>query len=154
MFFGVVTLAFAGVVMAMGDLDVVATVLGVGLVLVALNEYRGAALLGRLHAGAPVQLAAGQAALGTLIIGYCVWSMVHIGSSSALSDPQIRELDPEIASLAQGMATLVYVLVIAATVLFQGAAAIYYLTRRGLVRKYVSQTPGWIVEFDRLRAGG
>ncbi len=147
MLFGVLSLAFAGVGMAMGTLDGVATVLGVGLVLVALNEYRGAVLLGRLHLGAPLRLGGGQVALGLLIIGYCVWMLLH-------ADSQLQKLDPEIASLVQGMKTLVYEVVIGATVLFQGSAAVYYLTRKGLVVKYTRQTPGWIVEFDRLRAGG
>ena len=150
MLFGVLSLAFAAIGLAMGTLDGVATVLGVGLVLVALNEYRGAVLLGRLHLGAPLRLAAGQVSLGLLIIGYCVWKLLNADQN----DPQLQQLAPEIASLAQGMVTLVYVVVIGATVLFQGSAAVYYLTRKGLVVKYTRQTPGWIVEFDRLRAGG
>jgi hypothetical protein len=155
MFFGVVSLAFVGFGLVLGNLDMVPLVLGVGLVAVALNEYRGAVLLGRLSLGAPVRLAAGQIGLGLLIIGYCLWmiSRAESGEMMATSDPQLREMIGDYESLYKGIAVLLYGAVIAATILFQGSAAVYYLTRRRPLQAYLTQTPDWIVEFERLRAG-
>lgn len=156
MFFGVVSLLFAGFGLMLGGLDPVPTVLGIGLTAVAVNEYRGAAGLGRLRPGAPIQLALGQIALGTLIIGYCLWMIARAqsGQMMASSDPQVRELlGDDFESLYKGIAMLLYGTVIAATVLFQGSAAAYYLTRRRHLRAYLTQTPDWIVDFERLRGG-
>ncbi len=160
MFFGVVTLAVVAFQMALGDVDALHLLLGAGLVAVALNEFWGATQLERLQLRGPILLAAGEVALGFLIIAYCVWSLLHIevDQASALGGTQMEQQLEEMLSgagdMIKGLTALVYVVVIAATVLYQGLVSIYYLTRRWPIRKYVRQTPNWIVEFDRLRAGG
>ena len=86
--------------------------------------------------------------------------MTHIDASKSdvLGDPEVermlRETYGDLGSLAEGLTALVYVVVIVATVFYQGLVAVYYLTRRWPIRKYIRQTPDWIVEIDRLRAGG
>lgn len=154
MLFGVLSLMFSSVGLAMGQPPGVGLIVGIGLVAVAANEYRGAVLLGRLHHGAPIRLALGQVVLGSMIIGYCLWAIIHTETSAALSDPQLQEILADYEGLLKGMTALVYGAVMAATVLFQGLAALYYLTRGKQILNYVSQTPNWIVEIDRLRAGG
>lgn len=148
--FAAVTLLFAPV------FGVVNLVIGGGLALIAWNEFASARKLGQLDARAPLRLAGGQAALGSIIIGYCVWQLWRVLGGSAASgyedQPQIRELMADYQPLIQSLTSLVYVLAIVLTVVFQGGAALYYLTRTRSLRSYLNRTPEWIVEIDRLRA--
>jgi hypothetical protein len=45
-------------------------------------------------------------------------------------------------------------LLIALTIIFQGLNAVYYFTRAKLLRRYVAETPAWVVELQRTQAGG
>ena len=134
---------------------VVNLLIGGGLGLIAWNEFAGARMLGRLDAGAPLRLAAGQIALGSIIVGYCVWQLWRVlgpNAASGYDDPQLRELMADYQPLIQGLTSLVYLSAIVLTVVFQGGAALYYLTRTRSLRSYLNRTPEWIVEIDRLRA--
>ena len=147
--FAAITLLFAPL------FGVVNLVIGGGLAVIAWNEFVGAGMLGRLDAGAPLRLAAGQIALGSIVVGYCLWQLWRVLAGDAVGGydhPQIREMLADYQPLIQGLTSLVYLTAIALTVLFQGGTALYYLTRTRALRAYLNRTPEWIVEIDRLRA--
>ena len=145
--------------LAFGAVDGWSLVLFVGLGVVAWNEFRGASQLVACEPIAPVRLALGQVLLGSLVIAYCSWAMVSaltgpgLVSRAQASDPQVTEMLAGYEELAELIAVGVYGTAIVLTLLFQGSGAVYYLSKRRAVRAYMSDTPAWILEFERVRSG-
>lgn len=106
---------------------------------------------------APFRLALNQLLLGGLIIG-CSWMTVKsVGAQAAkamtASEAEIAELPAEMQGLARqfvemgpNMMYMVFTVIVAATLLFQGGLALYYFTRRRKVRNFHEELPPWVSE--------
>lgn len=130
-----------------------ALVIGVGMAIVARNEFRGRGLLRRFDPQGPRLLGRNQVGFMTLIIGYCVWSMY-----SALTNPipQLGELEAVLGApggLMTNLTVAVYAVAIVLTLLFQGLNARYYFARIKLVQGYLEETPAWIIDLQRATTG-
>lgn len=142
--------AFAAISILFGLTSPVALILGVGMGVVAYNEWQGRAGIRRLDPEAARKLGRNQVGFMLLIIAYCVWSLVHALTSAP--DPemaQLQELTGVGNDLVQQLTILVYVAVIGATLIFQGLNARYYFKRVGLIETYLSETPAWVVDLQR-----
>ena len=130
-------------------------VVGVLIAIVAWNEFRGRALIRKLEPAGPILLAKNQVGLMGVVIAYCVWSMyVTVASPSS----ELAELDEVFELLPEGLVTdltlLVYGTVIAVTLIVQGLNARYYFARIELLRDYLDETPGWILDMQRTTLDG
>jgi hypothetical protein len=124
---------------------------GIGLLLIALNELRGSAMLRRADPAGAKVLGWNQLVLAALLVSYATWSLasaLHHPPSVALQsgDPQIDAMAANITSavtygLYAGMAVL--------GLLLPGLTSMYYFTRARIVRAFLAQTPDWIVEIMR-----
>lgn len=114
-------------------------------------ELRGRKGILALDARAARVLGKNQLALLALIIAYCIWNMLRASDPSATGSAELDELIAAdgIGPLVSDLTVLVYGLVIAASVLFQGYCARYYFARERMIRAYLAQTPEWIVELQR-----
>jgi hypothetical protein len=85
-----------------------------------------------------------------LIVAYCLWS---IFVTVVRPDPQMAELTDLLGGgtgeLVQSLTVVVYVVVIAATVVFQGLNARYYYVRTARIQNYVRDTPPWVLDLQR-----
>lgn len=135
-------------------------VVAVGLSIVAWNEFRGRRRLLRFEPSAATFLAGNQLGFLALIIVYCLWSTYTIligpnplvnllSANSELLAPEDRRLLTSSAELVKYIAIVFYGLVIVLSVIFQGAMAAYYATRRKYVERYVAETPEWIRDLHR-----
>jgi len=158
-FFSIACLLWSVGALAFGVLDWWSIVLFVGLGAVAWNEFRGASQLVACETIAPVRLALGQVLLGTLVIAYCSWALIGallgpgLVSTAQAGDPQVAEMLAGYEELARMIAVGVYGTAIVLTLLFQGSGALYYLSKRRAVLVYMSETPTWILESERVRNG-
>jgi hypothetical protein len=159
MFNGVTLLIFAGLsglyalVTLFDGFDWVAAVMAIGLGVLGFGELKGRRMLRACDLRAPARLGWNQIALMVLIIGYCAWQLVGaMGQpdmvSQAISEsPELAQFinDPEMAAEADDLihraTVLTYLIVIGATVIFQGGNAIYYFTRGKWMRTYIKETP-------------
>jgi hypothetical protein len=87
-----------------------------------------------------------------LLILYSLWRM-HVESSATGGDlAQIAAQDPELAQqmsgLAQSLAPLVYGALILIAVCGCGGMILYYLSRGGHLRRYLNETPRWIIDMQ------
>lgn len=150
--FAAITLLVALFSLLFALFSLTALVIGVGMAIVARNEFHGRGLLRRFDAQGPQLLGRNQIGFMTLIIGYCVWSIY-----SALTNPipQLEELEAVLGTtgdLVTNLTVAVYAVVIVLTLLFQGLNARYYFARIKLVQGYLEQTPAWIVDLQRATA--
>ncbi len=144
--------AFAAITLPFALFSLTALIIGVGMAIVARNEFHGRGLLRRFDAKGPQLLGRNQVGFMTLIIGYCVWSIY-----SALTHPipQLEELEAAMgatAGLVTNLTVAVYSVVIVLTLVFQGLNARYYFARIKLVQGYVKETPAWIIDLQRATA--
>ena len=140
---------FAAITLVFGLTSPVAMILGIGMAIVARTEFRGLALLKRFDAGGPRLLAKNQLGFMALIVGYCCWS---IYGTLYGPGPDLAGLDQilgDTGDLITDLIVIVYLSVIAATVVFQGLTARYYWTRARLVEEYLRDTPAWVVQMQR-----
>ena len=149
--FAAITLLFALFSLLFG-FSLTALVVGVGMAIVARNEFRGRGLLRRFDAHGPQLLGRNQVGFMTLIIGYCVWSIY-----SALTHPipQLEEVEAALVlpeDFITNFAVAVYSVVIVLTLVFQGLNARYYFARIKLVQGYLEETPAWIIDLQRATA--
>ncbi len=70
--------------------------------------------------------------------------------ADALAGTDIAESSQQ---LYQTGIILFYAVLIAATSIFQGGAAIYYFTRRAALEAFLRDTPAWVVDWKRSRRG-
>jgi hypothetical protein len=94
--------------------------------------------------------------LGVLIVAYSGWSLAVSSTSSALAAAGGSTGDPEMDRLVTTLSsTLTYGVYGGMAViggLVTGLTAWYYFSRRGVVRKMVESTPGWVIE--AMKAAG
>ena len=136
---------FAAVTLPFGLFNLTALVLGVGMAVVARNEFKGRAAILRTDPMGPKLLWKNQIGFMGLIIAYCLWSIYQI---TAHPDPQMAELLAELTKLlgeetqglVRSLALTVYGTVIAATALCQGLNARYYFRRVAMIEEYLRNT--------------
>ncbi len=156
--FGLVELALDG--FDVSKIDWWSFIMGIGLVVIAWNEFQGRRRLRQFDSRGPHLLGWNQLALLGLIVVYSAWMM-----SVALLGPnpyaEIIRQEPMAANMLGGIGDLyrkmsiaVYGALILGTLLFQGINALYYFTRAKLLRGYLAETPAWVVELQRCQAGG
>ena len=130
----------------------------VGLALVAYNEFRGRKrILAFDPAGAAI-LGWNQLALLALITAYCLWAL-YSGLYGENSFKAEIEANPDLEAVLGGLGSvgdlfnqvlvITYGTVIALSVVFQGANALYYFSRRHLVEEYLLATPAWVRDVQR-----
>ena len=132
--------------------SLIAFVLGLGLGWVAWNEFKGKTRLLELDPSAAVSLGKNQILLMALIVGY---ACVMIYRALTIPIPElalIEEVFGPIGDLIISVKLVIYIALIALTVLFQGLNARYYFTRKPIVEKHLSETPEWILELQRKTA--
>jgi len=140
-------------------LDWLTFVMGIGLGLIAWNEFRGRRRLRQLDPRAPRVLGFNQLALLGLIVAYAAWMLgsVLLGPNPYAEiirrEPMTADMLGGIGDLYKNMSIAVYGALILATLLFQGINALYYFTRAKLLRGYLAETPAWVVELQRCQAG-
>jgi len=123
---------------------------GVGLAVVARNEFLGRKRIVDFQPSGFDLLWKNQVALMAIIIAYCLWAMGH---SQLATDPSMQELNELMGEgfdeMVQSLVTVAYVAVIAATVIFQGWNARYYWVRMARLESYLAETPQWVVDVQR-----
>lgn len=150
------TLIAALAVLSWAASDWSALALGLALTLVAWNSFRGAKAMRRLDPTGPRLLALNQLLLAAIITLYCTWCIWDLtrGKNNLvqqLSAAGVGDLiDPK--QIQTWMITF-YLAVIAATFLAQGLLGLYYLTRRPHLERYLADTPPWIIDVERAKAG-
>ncbi len=140
---------FAAIGLLFGIFSVTALVMGIGMGVVARNEFRGRTLLRQFDPLGPRLLGRNQLAFMGLIIAYCLWSMFQAGSNPITEIPGLEALADSYGDLVRTLTLAVYGTVIVLTALFQGLNARYYFARTQRVKDYLRETPGWIVEIQR-----
>ena len=142
-FFAVVSILF-------GLFSVTSFLVGIGLAVVARNEFVGRGRLRALDPSGLELLWRNQLGFMALIIAYCAWSMYR---SVAAPDPQMVELTELLGEgtgdLIQSLTLMVYSAAVVATVIFQGLNARYYFVRVVRIRDYVRDTPPWVLDLQR-----
>ena len=158
-FNGWVTGAFALCSLPFAPFSVAGFLVAVGLAVVTYNEFRGRTMLLAFDPKAARLLGWNQVGFLSLIVVYSLW-MILDGLTG--TNPMTKELQqhPElkealgsmedIQSLYQLAIIANYGTVIVLSAIFQGFNAYYYFTRSALIQAYLRETPGWIVEMQRL----
>ena len=154
-FNGWCTAVFAGLCAPFAAFSLTALVLGLGLGVIAYNEFRGRRLIRAFDLRGPRLLGWNQVGLMALVVLYSV-AQLHAGltgpnpyAAQLSAEPQLAEMLGPIEDLQRLLVLAVYGTVVALTILFQGANAVYYFTRAKHIRNYLAQTPGWVVELQR-----
>ena len=141
---------FAVVSILCGSTSLTSLVVGIGLAVVARNEFVGGARVRALNPSGFELLWRNQVAFMALIIGYCFWSMYR---AVATPDPQMAELTELLGDgteeLVQSLTLTVYAVVIAATLIFQGLNARYYYVRLARLKSFIKDTPPWVLDVQR-----
>lgn len=148
---------FAAITLVFGLFSLTALILGVGMAVVARNEFRGRALLRSFDPAGPRLLGLNQLGFMALIVLYCCWSIYQALYGSGLQLGQFAQLEQILGDAEDLVTTLTLTLyggVIVATVLFQGLNARYYWTRGRIIEEYLRDTPAWVVELHRSASPG
>jgi len=140
--FGVVSLLF-------GLGSVTAFLVGAGLLAVAWNEFRGRNMLRAFDPAGPRLLGRNQIGLMALIIAYCLWSIHTALHHPSESIRQLEELVGGTGSVGR-MVAWGYGAVIVLSIVVQGLNARYYYKRIDPLQAYLRETPGWVVELQRV----
>ena len=142
-FFAVVSILF-------GLVSIASFLVGVGLAVVARNEFVGRARLRSLDPSGLELLWRNQVGFMAFIIAYCVWSIYR---TIALPTPEIAELTEVLGDgageLIRSLSLILYASVIVATAIFQGLNARYYFVRIERIRDYLRQTPQRVLDLQR-----
>lgn len=139
-----------GVSILFGFFSLTGFIVGVFLVIIARNEFRGRALIRRLDPRGAMLLAKNQLGLIVIIIAYSLWSIYSAIANVSSETTQLLELAGFPSGLVTDLTVMVYGVVIVLTVLVQGLNARYYFLRIQQLKDYVDQTPAWIVDMQRM----
>jgi len=143
-FFAVVSILF-------GLTSPTGLLIGLGLAVVARNEFVGRSRIQALDVSGLELLWRNQVGFMALIIAYCLWAI--FGPSADL-DPAVAQLLGELGdeigedagAIAESLAMVVDSAVIVGTVIFQGLNARYYFVRVELMGYYLRDTPRWVLD--------
>lgn len=153
--FAASSLMYATVSPAFGAVSWVAAIVGCCLALSTFNCLRGAYLLRKYDARGARWLGFNQIFFTAIIASYC---LLQIMSVFAGDNALVNILEQ--AEEAYGMAgttdvpktvVAIYMVVIFASILSQGGAALYYFTRARHVRAFHKKTPPWVIELLAAR---
>lgn len=140
-------------------LDWLTFVMGIGLGVIAWNEFRGRRRLRQFDPRGPRVLGWNQIGLLGLIVAYSAWMMgvALLGPNPYAEiirqEPLAANMLGNLGDLYTNISIAVYGALILGTLLFQGINALYYFTRASLLRRYLAETPAWVVELQRCQAG-
>ncbi len=141
---------FAAVSILFGVFSRTSFLVGVGLAIVARNEFVGRSRLRSMDPSGLELLWRNQLGFMTLIIAYCMWSIYR---AVALPNPEMTELMERLpdgtAELVQSLTVIVYAAVIVVTAIFHGLNARNYFVRVARIRDYVRHTPQWVLDLQR-----
>ncbi len=144
---------FAGASILFGLFSRTSLLVGLGLALVARNEFVGRGRLRLLDPSGLELLWRNQLGFMALIVAYCVWS---IYLAIAAPNPQIAQytevLGEDLEGLVQLMTVALYAVVMVASGIFQGLNTRYYFVRVSMIRDYVQDTPQWVLDLQRSAA--
>jgi hypothetical protein len=148
---GWLTAIFAAITILTSITSPAGLALGIGMALIAWNEFRGAALFRAFDLRGPRRLAIGQLALGAMVAAYAGWGVfatLTAPSVSGSSDPQVDAMLAEINldGLYRSINLMIYAAIALAGILVPGLTALYYQTRAGCIRTFHTTTPGWAVQ--------
>ena len=138
------------------DRSAVAIAITLGLSVVAYVEFRGRKKLLNFDPSAATMLGWNQLGLLATIIVYCLWMLYsNLNGANPLADlksnPEIGEVlggSGHLEDLFRQIVVAFYGLVILLSVVFQGANAWYYFTRRQYIETYLAETPAWVRELQ------
>ena len=145
--------SFAAVTLAFGLLSLTAFLMGLGMGLVAWNEFRGRRLLRHFDPQGPQLLGKNQLGFMTLLVAYCVWSIYRTLTGPVPTLEGLEEMFGSVADLVTRLTVAVYGGVAVISLLVQGLNARYYFARAKPLQEYLAETPTWIVELQRSTAG-
>ena len=140
---------FAAIGLLFGIFSATALVMGIGMGLVARNEFRGRKLLRQFDPLGPRLLGRNQLGFMGLIIVYCLWSMYQTVSNPMTGIAGLEAIADSFGGLVTNLTLAVYGAALVFTALVQGLNARYYFVRIERVEDYLRETPGWIVEIQR-----
>ena len=143
---------FAAVSLLFGIFSMTALVMGVGMAVVARNEFRGRMMLRRFDADGPGLLGRNQLGFMALIIVYCLWSMYQTLSNPITEIAGLEAIAGSVGDLVTNLTLAVYGGMIVLTAVFQGLNARYYFARVKRMEHYLDKTPEWIVDIQRSTA--
>ncbi len=155
---GLVELALDG--FDVTKLDWLTVVMGAGLGLIAWNELRCRRRLRQFDPRGPRGLGLNQLCLLGLIVAYSAW-MIGVALLGPNPYDEIIRKEPLAANMLGSLGELyrnisiaIYGAMILGTLLFQGINSLYYFTRVSVLRRYLAQTPAWVIELQQCQAGG
>jgi hypothetical protein len=146
---------FGGLTLLFGMFSPVAWILGVGMIVVAYVELRGAKRMRLLDPQAPRMLAWNQVVLGGLLLAYASYSLwtIYTGRTDLQSEiakyPELTDTLGDMDRLAKLIGLLVYGTLMAVAIFGQGGTALFYLSRKKHIEAYLRETPHWIIEAQR-----
>lgn len=142
--FGVLTL-----LTSFGSLP--ALMLGIGMSIVSIIEFRGSADIKRLERSAPRRLAVNQLALGALLFSYAALSLMRAldRPGELLNDPQLQQMLGPIREIEKLVYVSVYAAMLVVAIVGPGLTAWYYASRVKHIDAYLRQAPKWIIELQQ-----
>jgi len=150
------TLLIFGVAsMLFGVWSLTSLVVGAGLTLFSVIEFKQADRLKRMEGGALENLAKNQLGLAMLLMLYASYMIYQTvtGPSpltvSSASDPAVAEMLQPYQEMVRTLTLSVYAGLIVVAIGAQGGMAFYYFTRRKHLLDYLTQTPAWLVDMQR-----
>lgn len=151
MFNGVSEAVFAGlsVLIALVAPTVIGILAALSLLIITYVEFHGRSLVQTLNPKGLTYLANNQLVFGILIILYAVSQLYYQAQGV---DPHLAELaslgeiGEQIAELEQAIVKIVYISLIAGTIIFQGGMALFYHRSRKHLQRFVSDTPTWVID--------
>lgn len=145
---------FAAVTLLFSLSSPVTALLGIGMAVVAWNEFRGRKMIRQLDPRGPQLLGRNQLGFMVLLIVYCLWSIARMHTHSIPGLEELEALVGPVEDLATALATSFYASVIVLTVIFQGLMARFYFARVGMMVAYLRDTPAWVVDLQRTGREG
>jgi hypothetical protein len=124
--------------------------LGIGMAVVSIVEFKGGTALKCLDVTAPRRLAINQLVFGGLLFSYaamCLWTS-STTTSTLTSDPQLQQMLAPFRDIEKTIYTLVYGAMMAAAVIGPGLTSLYYWGRIKHIQRYLAETPKWILELQ------
>jgi len=151
---------FAAATLIFGFAAHAAIWMGLAMTIAAFVELRASGRLRRLDFSAARTLAANQAVLGLLLAIYAAWNIDAIivatpgpVSMDLLVNGTAFHFVPNNPIFIRQFSLLLYGSMALTALLTQGTTAWYYLSREKWIRDYVSRTPGWILQIQRVGVG-
>jgi len=138
--------------------SLIGLVISLGLGAVAYYEFKGRAMLRQLDASGARLLGYNQLALGALIVGYCLWSLIAamVGPSpyaeTIEQNPELAQMLGSTDELFRFGAFIVYGMGIVLTIPYQALVAWFYFSRAKHIIHYVNQTPQWVTQIQKAAA--